>query len=53
MNTQKDTSCYDKLYGTIFFSKKKILSDFIDFENEFIKYKREKRIEKNKIYNII
>jgi len=55
MNSQKAHSRYGKLYGTNFFSKKKSLDlkkkikKIIDIENEFIKYKREKRIEKKKI----
>lgn len=55
MNSQKAPSRYNKLYGTEFFSRKKLfdlekkIKQIIEYENLFIRYKREKRIEKKKI----
>jgi hypothetical protein len=55
MNSQKAPSRYIKLYGTEFFSRKKLfdlekkIKQIIEYENLFIRYKREKRIEKKKI----
>lgn len=55
MNSQKATSRYIKLYGNEFFSREKLfdldkkIRKIINYENLFIRYKREKRIEKKRI----